>query len=425
MARRLSLGIALMVVAAACSAAPSQPPDPGSSTLGTLAPLVTTTTVAVATTSTTSTSTTTTSTTTTTVVPIGVPDPVVLGVPSEPGVDGRFAGIGMATIPAGGAAIFTEGGTEQLVVAREGLVFAVTQALEDGWVELVTMCDTTAWARSADLVINGPSPTQTVGKLFDFSRAVIVLDPGHGGPWNIGAVAETGLKEKDINVDIARRARDLFLAPHTVDWETGTIYTGDQVPAASRVIVTRTGADELADYEAGLWFRAELANAMNADAFVAIHNNAGDDNKLETPGSDTYYQSQLEDSRRFATIMVEEFRRSFAPFGTDWVGVQDVGAKSRLSTKFPGQQYYGVLKRTEMPAVIAEGAFLSNRSEADLLATPEFRQAYAEAVYRAVVRFLTDDAFGDAPSFDPKSWGGFAGSGDARPECVIPSQGDQ
>jgi N-acetylmuramoyl-L-alanine amidase len=423
MARRVGLVAALMMLAAACSAASGQPAATTEPPLVSLVPLTTTTAPPATTTS--STTSTSTTTTTTTIVPIGVPDPVALGVLAEPGVDSRFDGIGMATVPAGGAAIFAEGGTEQLVVAREGLVFAVTQALEGGWVELVTMCDTTAWARSTDLALTGPSPSQVVGKSFDFSQAVVVLDPGHGGPWNIGAVAETGLKEKEINVDIARRARDLFSAPHTVDWESGTIYTGDQVPAVARVIVTRTGADDLADYEAGLLFRAELANAMNADAFVAIHNNAGHENKLETPGSDVYYQSQLEDSRRFATIMVEEFNRSFAPFGTDWVGVRDVGAKSRLSTKNPGKQYYGVLKRTEMPAVIAEGAFMSNRSEADLLATPEFRQAYAEAVYRAVVRFLTDDAFGDAPSFDPKSWGGFAGSGDARPTCVIPSQGDQ
>jgi len=419
-ARSVGLVVAIMLVATACATTTSQPSPDETSLLGTLAPLVTTTTSP-----TTTTSSTTTTTTTTTIVPIGVPEPTVLGVPTEPAIDSQFAGVGMATVPAGGAPIFSQGGTEQLVLAREGLVFAVTATLDDGWLELVTMCDTTAWARAGDLVLNGPSRNQAVGKSFDFAKAVVVLDPGHGGPWNIGAVAETGLKEKEINVDIARRARDLFLAPHTVDWETGTIYTGDQVPAAQRVIVTRTGADELADYEAGLLFRAELANAMKADAFVAIHNNAGHENKLETPGSDVYYQSQLEDSRRFATIMVEEFNRSFAPFGTDWVGVQDVGAKSRLSTKNPGKQYYGVLKRTEMPAVIAEGAFMSNRSEADLLATPEFRQAYAEAVYRTVVRFLTDDAFGDAASFDPKSWGGFAGSGDARPECVIPSQGGE
>ena len=75
-----------------------------------------------------------------------------------------------------------------------------------------------------------------------------------------------------------------------------------------------------------------------------------------------------------------------------------------------------------MPTVIAEGVYIANQSEADLLATPEFRQAYADAVYRSLVRFLTTDDTGEAPDTDPEVWPGHAGSGDARPDCVIPAQ---
>ena len=158
---------------------------------------------------------------------------------------------------------------------------------------------------------------------------------------------------------------------------------------------------------------------------VAIHNNAGWEVRLDYPGSDVYYQSQITDSRRFAKIMVEELRRSFAPFEADWVGAIEVGAKSRLSPRDGNPQYYGILRRAEMPTVIAEGAYIANQSEADLLATPEFRQAYAEAVYRALVRFLTTADTGDGVDSDPEIWTGVAGSGDARPDCVIPAQDDQ
>ena len=75
-----------------------------------------------------------------------------------------------------------------------------------------------------------------------------------------------------------------------------------------------------------------------------------------------------------------------------------------------------------MPTVITEGAYIGNPTEAELLATAEFRQAYAEAVYRALVRFLTTDDPGDGSDQDPVIWRGDAGSGDARPECIIPSQ---
>jgi N-acetylmuramoyl-L-alanine amidase len=170
-------------------------------------------------------------------------------------------------------------------------------------------------------------------------------------------------------------------------------------------------------------FRSDLANSINAHAMVAVHNNAGWEISLDEPGSDVYYQSQLPESRRFARIMVEEMLLSFGPFEADWVGAVETGAKSRLSAREGNAQYYGILRRSLMPTVIAEGSYIANQSEADLLATPEFRQAYAEAIYRSLIRFLTTDDTGEAGDSDPEIWAGTAGSGDARPDCVIPEQG--
>ena len=61
-----------------------------------------------------------------------------------------------------------------------------------------------------------------------------------------------------------------------------------------------------------------------------------------------------------------------------------------------------------MPAVLVEGIYISEPEEEALLATAEFRQAYAEAVYRGVVRFLT--------TTDP-------GSGINRPEMFYDNAG--
>ena len=228
-----------------------------------------------------------------------------------------------------------------------------------------------------------------------------------------------------MNLDVARRVRDLLSQPRSIDWVTGEIFNGDAVPAAGRVLLTRVGDGADGDYEAGLFFRSLLANAANAHAMVAIHHNAGWEVRLDEPGSDVYYQSQIPESRRFAKIMVEELGRSFASFEADWVGAAEAGAKSRLSPREGNPQYYGILRYSEMPTVIAEGAYISNQSEADLILTPEFRQAYADAVYRALVRFLTTDDVGGGADTDPVIWAGSAGSGDARPECEIPSQGDR
>ncbi len=287
------------------------------------------------------------------------------------------------------------------------------------WFLLRTMCDTLLWADGSQLEFIPAADPVGPGHGTLFSDAVVVLDPGHGGV-NHGAQGPNGLREEAVNLDIARRARDLLQEPHLVDWATGIIYPGRDIPAAGRVWVTRTEGPPEADYEAGLLFRAALAGTAGATALVSIHNNAAPDGPSEGPGSETFYMYRDADSRRLAGLLLEEMRSSFAGFDVPWVGDLDAGAKYRL--REDGEtDYYGILRRARVPTVIAEGAFISSEPEAALLATPAFRQAYAEAIYRALVRFVTTNDPGSGfttpyPRTTP------AGSGDARPTCRVPTQ---
>jgi N-acetylmuramoyl-L-alanine amidase len=400
---------------------PSDPVDPPPST-------TTTTASAPSTTPPSSTATTTTTlppeTTTTSLVvgpPVGVPDQPDLDPAAPPAaLDPAFEFVGVAVVAEGGADLSEAPGSETVVRAHEGLAFPIV-ARDGDRVEVFTTCDTVLWADLDQLAVTARGLPARVGAGFDFGDAVIVIDAGHGGPSNIGAVGPAGTPEKEVNLDIARRVRDLLQAEHVVEWDTGRIFEGNAVPPAARVLMTRQGAED-GDYEAGLRYRAELSNAAGAHVLVSIHNNAGWEIDVDVPGSDVYYQSQVEDSRRLAAILVGELQRSFAPFDADWKGATETGAKSRLSPRDERSQYYGVLRRTDAPAVIAEGAYLSNPSEEALLRTPRFRQAYAEAVYRALIRFLTTDDTGDGASYDPEVWPGFAGSGDPTPACRIPEQ---
>ena len=295
----------------------------------------------------------------------------------------------------------------------------VVEDRDGDWFLLRTMCDTRAWARASELAFTPAAEPISLGQGTSFSEAVVVLDPGHGGV-NHGAQGPTGLREEVVNLDIARRARDLLQQPHTVDWQTGLVYPGQDIPPVGRVWVTRTEGPPEADYEAGLLFRATLAGSAGASALIAIHNNASPDGPFEGPGSETFYMFKDPDSRRLGGLLVEEMRRSFGAFDIAWAGDRDAGAKYRLQDD--GEtDYYGILRRALVPSVISEGAFISREPEEALLATPEFRQAYAEAIYRALVRLVTSD--------DPGS--GFTtpylrttdvGSGDARPTCQVPEQ---
>jgi N-acetylmuramoyl-L-alanine amidase len=364
------------------------------------------------------------STTTMRGLPIAVPDDPLPEPPAPaPATLEGFTGTGIVTVAAGGADLAANPAGPAFVRAREGLVFPA-DAIEGDWVRILTTCDEDAWVNLAEIRAEPAASGLQPGPGTDFADAVIVVDAGHGGP-NIGTSSPDGtLPEKAVNLDIARRLRDLLEQSHSVDWDSGTLYNGDEIPAASRVIMTRVGVGETGDYEAGLIYRASLANRAGAHVLMSIHNNAGWEIALDHPGSDVFYQSQLVESRRLAELLVEEFQLGFAGFDADWVGAIEWGAKSRLSPRDEVSQYYGILRRAEMPAVIAEGAYLANSSEARLLATSEFRQAYAAAAYRAIVRFVTSNDVARTPTYDPVVWAGFAGSGDPVDTCAVPAQSE-
>jgi N-acetylmuramoyl-L-alanine amidase len=198
------------------------------------------------------------------------------------------------------------------------------------------------------------------GKPESLKAATIVIDPGHGGHLP-GAQGPSGLTEKAVNLDISRRLRGQL--------------------GAARVFLTR------AEGHAGLAYRSSLANRLGAHAFVSIHNNALPDriNSL-TPGSETYYQQRSEPSKRLSGLIYEELTRSFKRFKIKWGRDPFAGAKYRRGSG--GHDYYSVLRRTLVPAVIVEGMFITNRSEESLLRRQDVRQIYADAVARAITRYF-------------------------------------
>ena len=83
-------------------------------------------------------------------------------------------------------------------------------------------------------------------------RPLIVIDPGHGGR-DPGAVSSSGLREKDVTLEIARLIRDELVAS-----------------GRYRVALTRT-RDEFIELEA----RVERARSLGADLFISLHADAG------------------------------------------------------------------------------------------------------------------------------------------------------
>jgi N-acetylmuramoyl-L-alanine amidase len=325
---------------------------------------------------------------------------------------------GVALIPPGGVDLWLGPDRDPYFRIHEGMSLPFLHRSED-WLLVTTNCNNTAWVNEGDVEVIAAGDPQPAGTGFDVSEAVIVLDAGHGArDW--GGVGPSGLAEKAVNLDIADRVRQLMESSRDIDWSSGSVSAGNTIPRFRDVILTRDviGPDD-GDFEAGLGFRATLATAARADAFVSIHNNTVPRIDTDIPGSEVYYSTAVADSERLAGIIYEELLLSFADFEADWKGGELLGARARLDPD-SGDDYYGLLRRATVPSVIVEGVYISEPDEEALLASGEFRQAYAEAVYRGIVRFLTTTDPGaepNRPGYFPDDAGTVSGN-----VCTIPEQ---
>ncbi len=222
----------------------------------------------------------------------------------------------------------------------------------------------------------------------------IAIDPGHGGV-ETGAIGPGGLQEKEATLEIAKRI----------------------AAALPRVLSCRTVLTRDSDVLISLDDRASIANHEKADLFLSVHANSS--RAASANGSETYYLS-LEASDKIAQEVAKEENQagSSAPPAAAgeasanpnldfvlWDLAQSAHLKesSELAEAIQGelngvsdtanrgikQAPFRVLVGATMPAVLVEVAFISNPEEEKKLKSPEFQQAVAEAVARAVARFFS------------------------------------
>ncbi|MDR3242323.1 MAG: N-acetylmuramoyl-L-alanine amidase [Clostridiales Family XIII bacterium] len=185
---------------------------------------------------------------------------------------------------------------------------------------------------------------------------LIIIDAGHGGS-DTGAIGNEGgnpvLLEKDVNLDVATR---LY------------VYLNS---AGARVRMTRTD-----DATLDLHGRPEIANQANADLFISIHNNANP--KPTASGTETYYFTK--DTEQGYFLKSEPLAKQVQQEVCAALGTQDRGAKSEPA--------YVVLNKTWMPAILVEGAFLSNDGDRENMKSDAFRDGYAFGVANGVIKAM-------------------------------------
>jgi N-acetylmuramoyl-L-alanine amidase len=217
---------------------------------------------------------------------------------------------------------------------------------------------------------------------------VVVVDPGHGGDQD-GALSPSGVKEKDVVLQIARRLRPKL----------------EQLGA--KVVLTRTG-----DIGVPLTTRAAVANGLKADLFVSIHLNsmATAEGRRVSSGVETYFLSADASDANAAAAAARENadRMAGEPLpdpGDPVAGIlQDLeesaslAGSSRLAYALHDRLVAGlgsedrgvkqapfyVLAGARMPAVLLEVGFISNGTESQRLTSAAHQEKIAGAIAAGV-----------------------------------------
>ena len=232
----------------------------------------------------------------------------------------------------------------------------------------------------------------------------VVIDPGHGGT-DPGA-ARSGLKEKDVNLNIARRLAALLKARGVT------------------VVLTRDK-----DVAVTLSSRVEIANREQPDLFLSIHANTEPKNSVR--GAMTLFPDDIgrnggpslferaKEAAKTGSLRVERLGAggpvgkaallavAGATFESHRVRsiqaasqIQDAlepvtGTVRRANGVIEDWRELRVLRLIQAPRVLVEVDFLSHPTSRRKLARSAHRAAIAEAISGAVVKFLRNGESGE------------------------------
>jgi N-acetylmuramoyl-L-alanine amidase len=235
-----------------------------------------------------------------------------------------------------------------------------------------------------------PKNKNRPGRRFNGIRRV-VIDPGHGGK-DPGAIGYGGLREKKIVLDIGEKVGKILNEKYGLE-----------------VIYTRKK-----DLFVPLNERTEIANSKKADLFISIHANAS--RQRAARGIETYIlnwtndreamrvaarenkisykkmqkvQSELQmilldlarDNKRNESVRLARNVQDsmISTLKKDYRNIENLGVKQAL---------FYVLIGAEMPSILVETSFLSNREEEKRLSRTSYRNKIAEAIARGIMDYI-------------------------------------
>ncbi len=191
------------------------------------------------------------------------------------------------------------------------------------------------------------------------SRLVVVIDAGHGGVDGGVVGIETGKKESDINLSLARILQ--------ADFEEAGFYVIQTRPTEAGLYGTATSGYKKRDMKK----RAEVINESVPALVISVHQNFF--SMRSRRGAQVFFREDSAPSRSLATHIQ--------------TSLNAMPECVKQSNALKGDYY--VLNCSDYPSVIVECGFLSNAEDEKLLVTEEYQRKIAAAILKGSLAFLT------------------------------------
>jgi N-acetylmuramoyl-L-alanine amidase len=225
------------------------------------------------------------------------------------------------------------------------------------------------------------------------ARPVIVLDPGHGGIDN-GTKASSGEMEKSIVLEFALLLRDKIE-------KTGKYH----------VVMTRSD-----DTFVALADRVAFARAHEAALFISIHADALPRGEGDAQGASVYTLSETasdseaarlaetenradviagvdltHEPNDVADILIDLAQRETKTFSVQFARglIDSMRTVTRLHKNTLKSAGFRVLKAPDIPSVLLELGYVSNRQDIKSLTSADWREHTADSIAQAIDRYFT------------------------------------
>ncbi|MBJ8364691.1 N-acetylmuramoyl-L-alanine amidase AmiB [Citrobacter cronae] len=239
-------------------------------------------------------------------------------------------------------------------------------------------------------------------------KVVIAIDAGHGGQ-DPGAIGPGGTREKNVTIAVARKLRSLL--------NDDPMFKG---------VLTRDG-----DYFISVMGRSDVARKQNANFLVSIHADAAPNR--DATGASVWVLSNRRANSEMAGWLEQHEKQSELlggagdvlansqadPYlsqavldlqfghsqrvGYD-VATSMIGQLERIGSmhkRRPEHASLGVLRSPDIPSVLVETGFISNNSEERLLASDDYQQQLAEAIYKGLRNYFQSHPMQTGPQGAP------------------------